>query len=134
MEYQKFLGRLTNLRANGRNRFRAFCPAHNSDSHSLALAIEEDRLLIRCHAGCGALEVLQAVGCDWEDCYPESQKNRRSLAREFEIKPAGTVADRVVELGNHSKSMTAQQVAEWERALLKGGKPDGFCQEVAEYL
>ena len=133
--YEKVLSRLQHLRSTGNNRYRAFCPSHDSNSHSLALAVADDgRLLIKCHAGCGALDVLTALGCGWDDCYPEAQKNLRSLVREFDIKPAGSINDRIVELGNHTKNMTAKQVGEWERALLKGGKPDGFCQELGAKL
>jgi len=132
--YEKFFSRLTNLRSSGQNRWRARCPAHDSDSQSLALATYGGRLLIKCHVGCGALDVLTAVGCSWEDCFSEDQKNRRSLAREFDIKPAGSIADRVVDIAQHSKNLTADQAAEVERAALRGGKPDGFCQELAANL
>ena len=74
--------------------------------------------------------MLTAVGCGWEDCFPEDQKNRRSLAREFDIRPAGSVNDRIVELAQHTKNLTAEQAAEAERAALRGGKPDGFCSEL----
>ncbi|MCH1602122.1 MAG: hypothetical protein L7S57_04680 [Luminiphilus sp.] len=129
--YDNFLGRLSHLRKSGQDRWRARCPAHDSDGQSLALAIADDgRLLIKCFAGCGALDVLTAVGCGWEDCFPEDQKNRRSLAREFDIKPAGLVNDRIVELAAHTTNLTAEQAAEAERAALRGGKPDGFCKEL----
>jgi len=130
--YENFLGRLSHLRKSGQDRWRARCPAHDSDGQSLALAIADDgRLLIKCFAGCGALDVLTAVGCGWDDCFPQDQKNRRSLAREFDIRPAGSVNDRIVELAAHTKNLTAKQAAEAERAALRGGRPDGFCQEIA---
>ena len=133
--YEKFLSRLSHLRKSGQNRWRARCPAHDSDGQSLAVAVADDgRLLIKCHVGCGSLDVLTAVGCSWEDCFPEEQKNLRTLAREFDIKPAGSINDRIVELAQHTKNLTADQAAEVERAALRGGKPDGFATAVAANL
>ena len=130
--YEKFLNRLPKLRANGKDRWRAQCPAHDSNSHSLSCAIASDnRLLIKCHVGCSAWDVLQAVGCDWEDVFPEENKHDRSLIAEFGIKPAGTVADRVVDLAAHSKALTVAQAQEAERAALRGARSDGFSKQVA---
>jgi hypothetical protein len=133
--YDKVFNQLSHLRQVGQDRWRARCPAHDSDGPSLALAIaDDDRLLIKCHAGCGALDVLHALGCSWEDCFPEMHKRHRSLAREFDIRPAGTIDDRIVDLAQHSANLTEKQVAEAEAAALRGGRPDGFCKEVASNL
>jgi hypothetical protein len=133
--YDKFLSRLSHLRKSGQNRWRARCPAHDSDGQSLAVAVADDgRLLIKCHVGCGALDVLTAVGCSWEDCFPEEQKNLRSLAREFDIKPAGSINDRIVELAKHSTGLTDKQREDAKRAALRGGAPDGFARELAANL
>ena len=130
--YESVFTKLSHLKQVGKDRWRARCPAHDSDGPSLALAIaDDDRLLIKCHAGCGALDVLHALGCSCEDCFPEMHKHHRSLAREFDIRPAGSIDDRVVELAQHSASLTERQVAEAEAAALRGGKADGFCQEAA---
>lgn len=133
--YENFLGRLSHLRKSGQDRWRARCPAHDSNGQSLSVAVADDgRLLIRCHVGCGTLDVLTAVGCSWEDCFPEEQKNLRSLAREFDIRPAGSINDRIVELAKHSTGLTDKQREEAKRAALRGGTPDGFAREVAANL
>ena len=130
--YENFLNRLPKLRSNGKDRWRAQCPAHDSNSLSLSCAVASDnRLLVKCHVGCSALDILQAVGCDWGDLYPEEDKHHRSLARDFDIKPAGTIDDRIVDLASRTPDMTQKQEAELERALLRGGKPDGFCEDLA---
>ena len=132
MDYEQVFRKLSHLAKVGPNRWRARCPAHDSDSRSLALAVaDDDRLLIKCHVGCGAVDVLHALGCSWEDCFPEMDKHHRSLAQDFNIRPHGSIDDRVVELAQHSRGLTEKQVAEAEAAALRGGKPDGFLREVA---
>jgi len=135
MDYEQVFSKLSHLAQVGPNRWRARCPAHDSDSQSLALAVaDDDRLLIKCHVGCGALDVLHALGCSWEDCFPEMDKHHRSLAQDFNIRPHGSIDDRIVELAQHSRGLTEKQVAEAEAAALRGGKPDGFLREVAANL
>jgi hypothetical protein len=49
----------------------AACPAHADRSPSLSITeVGDGRTLIHCHAGCGAAEVLAAVGLDFADLYP----------------------------------------------------------------
>ena len=133
--YDNVFSKLSHLKKVGNNRWRSRCPAHDSDGQSLSLAIaDDDRLLIKCHAGCGALDVLHALGCSWEDCFPEMDKHHRSLAQDFNIRPKGSIDDRVVDLAQHSKRLTERQIAEAEAASLRGGKADGFVKEIAANL
>jgi DNA primase len=58
------------------NQWVAVCPAHDDKSPSLHIAQKEDgRILIHCKAGCGANEVLGALGLDWSTLFPETDEN-----------------------------------------------------------
>lgn len=75
---QEFLGRLSKVRQSGPGIWNACCPAHEDKSPSLSIKLLQDgRVLIHCHAGCGGAEVMAAVGMSLSDLYPEP------LDREF---------------------------------------------------
>lgn len=68
----KLLSRLDKVRSNGDRKWMALCPAHDDGSPSLSLReLEDGRLLLHCFAGCGAADVLAAVGMELRDLYPE---------------------------------------------------------------
>jgi len=48
------------------------CPAHDDHKPSLAIRERDDgTLLVRCHAGCSTVDVLDALGLCWHDLFPE---------------------------------------------------------------
>ena len=49
-------------------------------------------------------------------------KHHRSLAQDLNIRPKGSIDDRVIDLAQHSKRLTERQIAEAEAAALRGGK------------
>ena len=51
---------------------RACCPAHDDRAPSLSVALTTDgRILVHCHAGCAAGDVLAAVGLGTVDAAPD---------------------------------------------------------------
>lgn len=51
----------------------ARCPAHEDRSPSLSIKeLNDGRILIHCHAGCGANNILGSIGLEWADLYPEN--------------------------------------------------------------
>ena len=60
------------LRENGRDRWRACCPAHGgSNPSALSVGIgQEDRVLLRCWHGCNVEEVATAIGLELQDLFP----------------------------------------------------------------
>lgn len=53
-------------------RWMAKCPAHSDKSPSLSITAKDDgRVLIHCHAGCGAADVMAAVGLSLSDLFPD---------------------------------------------------------------
>ena len=78
MKAEKLLERLEMVRKTGTGKWIARCPAHDDGTPSLSVTEIEsgNRLLIHCHGGCGALDVLQKIGLDWSALYPDDSDNR----------------------------------------------------------
>lgn len=69
------LPRLNGVKATGPNRWIACCPAHADKAPSLAIReLEDGRMLIRCFAGCPTSDVLAAIGLEFSDLYPETDR------------------------------------------------------------
>ena len=68
---ETLLARLESVRGTGRGRWIARCPGHADRSPSLSLTEGDDgRILLFCHAGCGAADIVAAVGLDLRDLFP----------------------------------------------------------------
>lgn len=64
------------LRENGRDRWRACCPAHGGKNPS-ALSIgvgADDQVLLRCWHGCEVEQVAHALGLELQDLFPPQQQ------------------------------------------------------------
>jgi len=53
------------------DKWLAKCSAHPDRSPSLAIKLADDRILIHCFAGCSVDNVLQAVGLEMSDLFPD---------------------------------------------------------------
>lgn len=80
------LVRLDRVRKSGRG-YTARCPAHEDRSASLSVSEGTDgRVLLHCFAGCGAADVVAALGLTLADLFPRritsspSREDRRALA------------------------------------------------------
>ena len=75
MKAEIILERLEMVRKTGSNKWIARCPAHQDGTPSLSVTevSNGERVLIHCHAGCGALDILESVGLDWSALYPEGE-------------------------------------------------------------
>lgn len=75
MKAEIILERLEMVRKTGSNKWIARCPAHQDGTPSLSITEVNsgERVLIHCHAGCGALDILESVGLDWSALYPEGE-------------------------------------------------------------
>ena len=80
----KIITRLDGVKNRGQDRWLARCPAHEDKSPSLAIREVDDKLLLFCHAGCSAYEVVSAVGLELSDLYPEKiNTGNKPLLRPF---------------------------------------------------
>jgi hypothetical protein len=70
-KFDELLSRLSKVRKGSNGNYMACCPAHEDRAASLAIKEGNDgAILINCFAGCGAHEVLDALGVTWSDLYP----------------------------------------------------------------
>lgn len=75
------LSRLDGVRASGHG-WIAKCPAHSDRSASLSLAEGRDgRALVKCFAGCEVLAVVQAVGLELADLFPQRMADTSPAGR-----------------------------------------------------
>lgn len=81
---QTLLERLDRPKQTGQNVWQARCPAHEDRLPSLRIKLtDDDHILIHCFAGCGAVDVMAALGMSLSDLYPEKRKDSRSIKRPF---------------------------------------------------
>ena len=82
MSAEALLNRLDKVRSNGRDKWMACCPVHGDKNASLSIKQTPDEtVLIHCFAGCGAAEILQAIGLSFDDLFPKIASERRSRER-----------------------------------------------------
>lgn len=72
MSAETILSLLSKVRKMGPDRWMACCPAHADKSPSLSIRETSDgRVLLHCWTGCGAAEILEAVGLEFDALFPE---------------------------------------------------------------
>lgn len=78
MPLADLLNTLEAVKKTGPSRYIAKCPAHNDKRPSLTITEKDDGMvLIKCWTGCGAAEILQAVGLDYAALYPPRTDDHR---------------------------------------------------------
>lgn len=78
MTVEKLLDRLEGVRQTGPGRWIAKCPAHEDRGPSLSIRETDDgRVLVHDFAGCGAADVVAAVGLELRDLFPERPTDHR---------------------------------------------------------
>ncbi|NUM33455.1 MAG: hypothetical protein HUU50_02835 [Candidatus Brocadiae bacterium] len=72
MILENFLALLQNVKKSGEN-WIARCPSHDDRHNSLSIGLGSDeKILIKCHAGCRGEEILQTLGLSWKDLFPQT--------------------------------------------------------------
>ena len=71
MTAETLLSHLEGVRRTGSDRWIAKCPAHDDRHPSLSVReLNDGRVLINCFGGCGAAQVLDAVGLSYDALFP----------------------------------------------------------------
>jgi len=66
------LSRLQKVKSAGSGKWKACCPAHQDSDPSLSIAETKDgRILLHCFAGCGASDIVAALGLSLSDLFPD---------------------------------------------------------------
>ena len=77
------LERLDGVKARSSGQWYANCPAHEDKSPSLSVKESDGgTVLLHCFAGCGAAEVMQAIGLSLSDLFPEPPEPRSGRQRQ----------------------------------------------------
>ncbi|MGE3970707.1 MAG: hypothetical protein AB7E78_05055 [Porticoccaceae bacterium] len=77
---EKLLPRLDKVKKTAPGKWLALCPAHADSRPSLNVReLEDGTLLLKCWSGCGAADVVEAVGLRLHDLFPRKLENRRAL-------------------------------------------------------
>ena len=104
MKVDAIIERLEFVRKTGSNKWIARCPAHADSSPSLVISQpDNDRVLIFCHGGCGASDILDSIGLDWGALMPD--KGLSFSATRITRKDAPIVDEMLVEI---SQAMLAR--------------------------
>ena len=95
---ERFLSRLKDVRPIDGG-YSACCPAHADSSPSLSVSEDEEgKVLLCCHAGCEASDVVKAMGLKWADLFPQAE-SRKKKATTSAPNPAKTPAPVVMAPG-----------------------------------
>jgi hypothetical protein len=132
MSAKQILDRLSKYRAVGDNVWMACCPAHNDGSPSLKITeLADERVLINCHAGCGALDVLTAVGLGWDAVMPPGE-HYKSVDHRRSDKLDDFVVELAEDAKRHKRPLSQADKERYKLALKRGGRANGFAQNVRE--
>jgi hypothetical protein len=93
MAVHDLLNTLSKVKQTGANRWIACCPAHDDRKPSLTITEKDDGvILLHCWAGCGAAEVLGAVGLEFDALFPPKQDDHRGKPIKRPWNPADVLA------------------------------------------
>ena len=122
------LDRLTGVKQTRPDRWQARCPAHDDRSPSLAITETPDgTILLRCWAGCGAADIVGAVGLVLKDLFPprfdyqSSQPSRKPRYSAAEVVRTLVMEAGIVVLGyrnlQRGEALNAQDEGRVELAI-----------------
>jgi len=104
MPVEDIITRLDFCKPSGKDAWMARCPAHDDNGPSLSIKdAGGGRTLIHCHAGCGALDVLDALGLDWSALYPPTDQHHYSPVTRRQAKESEDAM--IVEIFEHDRAM-----------------------------
>jgi len=69
---QEILSKLKNAKPQGAG-FAALCPAHSDTHNSISIKEADGKILIKCHAGCSAEKICEALGIKINDLFTEER-------------------------------------------------------------
>lgn len=118
------IARLTGVKATGKGRWMAKCPAHEDGSPSLSIReMEDGRVLIHDFGGCNPSEVLQAVNLGLNELFPDKLAHHSAPIRGgftheellMSLEHESFVALLIIEAGQEAQ-LTPAGIARLERA------------------
>ena len=132
MSADELVNRLDHVRQVGPGKWISRCPAHDDRSPSLSIReLEDGRTLVHCFGGCGAIDVLDAVGLDYSALFPPDGKEFAPIYRNA---PRETVDELVIAIGKHDiaqgKRLSAADKERYREAKKRASRESDFVTEV----
>ena len=116
MRIEQFLSLLEKVKKNTSG-WTARCPAHDDRINSLSIGVgRDDRILIKCFAGCSGEEILKALNLTWSDLFSESYKDRFPQFRQTS-RPRITFEDLAFDKGFSVEFLESLGVEEQDNAI-----------------
>ncbi len=89
------LGHFNKPRKMAKGEWMCKCPSHKDKTASLAIKEKSDgTVLLNCFAGCGALEILSALGLDWDSLYPDDGIERKPTNQRMSVRAATEILEK----------------------------------------
>jgi len=76
---QDILGSLKKVKSTSSNQWKALCPAHVDKIPSLSISEDENKILLKCHAGCTTEQVVTAMGMSMSDLFSSKTKLKNPI-------------------------------------------------------
>ena len=80
----RVLSHFRGVKKTGPNRWQALCPAHNDKKASLSVAVDSQRILLHCHAGCSTEDVIRAAGLQMSDLFFDHNESHPHIAATYD--------------------------------------------------
>ncbi len=98
--------------------YSALCPSHDDRNPSLCIDLTFDgRILLFCRAGCGAMDVLDAVSLKMTDLFPDNNYRRPPGPTRKEIDYAFAVSEIVKHDVKEQRAHSQDDVESIQRAI-----------------
>lgn len=105
MRAEQLLSKLENVRKSP-NGWTCRCPAHEDKQNSLSVGVgEDDKILLKCFAGCESEQIVKALNLELSDLMPEVDNRQKPIetAYNIEIGPGDIVTHLRVDYPDGSK-------------------------------
>ena len=93
MSIDEFLGRLKGVRESGDGSWVACCPAHDDSNPSMSVTARNGKILLHCHAGCQASEIVAAMGLEMKDLFEDDSRGGGRVPRPKGARSSGKPPD-----------------------------------------
>ena len=119
MTIEDFLSRLEGV-SGGNGQYKAKCPAHDDKKASLSVGKGRDnKIVMKCHAGCNTVDVLEAMGLTESDLFDNSQKptqERPNVVARYNYTDAqGRILNQKTRFSDKSFSWSHYESGKWWR-------------------
>lgn len=83
MDVNDLVARLEKAKRTSRDSWLACCPAHKDRTPSLTVrGLDDGRILVHCFSGCGAADVMAAIGLETSDLFPKALADHMPAVRQ----------------------------------------------------